>query len=92
MELSELARFFKVFGDETRLKILTKLEEGEICVHCLTSDLEMNQTAISHQLAKLRDARLVKTRREGNHIYYSLDDDHISAIIDMGKEHLEEIL
>ncbi len=92
MDLSDLARFFKVFGDETRLKILTKLEEGEICVHCLTADLEMTQTAISHQLAKLRDARLVKTRREGNHIYYSLDDNHISAIIDMGKEHLEEIL
>ncbi len=91
MELFELARFFKVFGDETRLKILTKLEDGEICVHCLTSELEMSQTAISHQLAKLRDARLVKTRRDGNHIYYSLDDTHISTIINMGKEHLEEI-
>ena len=89
-ELLELADLFKMFSDSTRIKILYDLFEGEKSVTEICDDIEMNQSAVSHQLKALRIGKLVKTRREGKAIYYSLDDDHVKTIIEMGKEHIEE--
>lgn len=90
-ELYELADLFKVFGDSTRLRILYALfEQDEYSVFGLSDALQMTQSAISHQLKVLKQARLVKSRREGKQIFYSLDDDHVRTIISMGREHIEE--
>ena len=85
-----LAAFFKAFGDSTRLLILHALSRGECCVSELASSLDMTQSAVSHQLQLLRQNRLVKYRREGKQIYYSLDDDHVYAILAAGIEHISE--
>ena len=89
-ELSDLAEFFKVFGDSTRIKILFDLFQGEKNVTEICEDLEMNQSAISHQLKILRTSKLIAARREGKAMIYSLADDHVKTIIEMGKEHIEE--
>ena len=89
-ELSDLAELFKVFGDSTRIKILYDLFDGEKNVTEICSDLEMNQSAVSHQLKLLKTARLVSSRREGKQMIYFLADDHVKTIIAMGKEHIEE--
>lgn len=86
--LYELADFFKVFGDSTRIRILTELEMGELCVQHLAEHLDMGVSAVSHQLRLLRANGLVRPRREGKTVYYSLDDDHVKKIIDSGLEHL----
>ena len=86
----DLADLFKVFGDSTRLRILCVLMEQEICVADLADTLEMTQAAISHQLRTLKQSKLVKARRRGKMVYYSLDDDHVRSIIETGREHLEE--
>ena len=86
----DLADLFKVFGDSTRLRILCVLMEQEICVADLADTLEMPQSAISHQLRTLKQSKLVKARRRGKMVYYSLDDDHVRSIIETGREHLEE--
>ena len=86
----ELADLFKVFGDSSRIRILYKLQEGEMCVQDIAEGLLMTQSAVSHQLKILKMSKLVKNRRDGKMIYYSLDDDHVSTILSMGKEHLEE--
>lgn len=88
--LDALSELFKTFGDSTRIKILYVLHEGEMCVCDIASVVDMSQSAISHQLRVLRQMRLVKTRREGKAIYYSLADDHVKTIISMGIEHIEE--
>lgn len=88
--LYDLAELFKVFGDTTRIKILCALFESEMCVCDLTALLNMTQSAVSHQLRTLKQARLVKFRREGKVIYYSLDDDHIKNIFDAGFKHVCE--
>ena len=88
--LSDLADLFKLFGDTTRMRILYALFEGEMCVCCLCDLLEMSQSAVSHQLAVLKAARLIKSRREGKQMYYSLDDAHIGAILCTGISHVEE--
>ncbi len=88
--LTKTAEFFKVFGDPTRIRILTALSEGEMCVCCLCDILEMKQSAVSHQLSVLKAARLIKNRREGKQIYYSLDDAHVGAILCTGISHVEE--
>ena len=88
--LSDLAELFKVFGDSTRIKILYDLFRGEKNVTEICADLEMNQSAISHQLKLLKTARLVTARREGKQMIYSLADEHVKTIIDMGKEHIIE--
>lgn len=85
----EMAAFYKVVGDRTRVKILYTLVDGERCVQEIADALEMTHSAISHQLAKLKDYRLVKARREGKEIYYSLDDDHVLKIFNLTLEHLE---
>ena len=81
---------FKTFGDSTRIKILYALFEVELCVGDLATILKLSQPAISHQLKVLKDAKLVKFRREGKVIFYSLDDDHVRSILSIGMNHIEE--
>ena len=88
--LYDLAELYKVFGDTTRIKILYVLFESEMCVGDLSLLLEMNQSAVSHQLRILKQARLVKSRRDGKSRYYSLDDDHIQKIFQVAFEHILE--
>lgn len=89
--LYDLADLFKVFGDSTRLKILTVLmDREELSVSDLAETLGMTQSAISHQLRTLKQSKLVKARRDGKSILYSLDDEHVRSIISTGLEHLEE--
>ena len=89
-ELLELSGFFKVFGDATRIKILCILLQSEMCVCDLAQTLNMTQSAISHQLRMLKQMKLVKNRREGKTVFYSLADDHIQTIISQGMEHISE--
>lgn len=89
-ELFDLAEFYKVFGDSTRIKILYVLFEAEMCVCDIARLLNMTVSAISHQLRVLKNARLVKQRRDGKTVFYSLADDHVRTIISMGVEHIEE--
>ena len=89
-ELYDLAELFKVFGDSTRIRILFVLFEAEVCVCDLAETLHMTQSAISHQLRILKQNKLVKSRREGKSIFYSLADDHVRSIIAQGREHIEE--
>lgn len=89
-ELYDLAELFKIFGDSTRIRILFVLFESEVCVCDLASALNMTQSAISHQLKILKQSKLVKSRREGKSVFYSLSDDHVRLIIAQGREHIEE--
>ena len=89
-ELYDLAELFKVFGDSTRIRILFVFFEAEVCVCDLAKALNMTQSAISHQLRILKQNKLVKSRREGKSIFYSLADDHVRTIINQGREHIEE--
>lgn len=86
--LYDLSELFKVFGDTTRIRIIAALLDGEMCVYHLAEALEMGQSAISHQLRILRSAGLVRPRREGKTIFYSLDDEHIEMIYNMGLAHI----
>ena len=88
--LYDLAELFKVFGDSTRIKILYALFEAELCVCDIAQALGMTQTAVSNQLRVLKANKLVKFRKEGKNVFYSLDDDHVRRIIDQGMEHLGE--
>ena len=90
IELLDLAELFKVFGDSTRIRILFVLFEAEVCVCDLAKALNMTQSAISHQLRILKQNKLVKSRRDGKSIFYSLADEHVRTIIDQGREHIEE--
>lgn len=87
----DLAEFFKVFADSTRMKIIYALMENELCVCDIANIVQTTQSAISHQLRLLKQAKLVKFRKEGKVVYYSLDDDHISQIVKKGREHIEEL-
>lgn len=89
-ELFDLAELFKVFGDTTRIKILYVLFESEMCVCDIAEVLGLSQSAVSHQLRLIKQAKLIKNRRDGKTVYYSLADDHVTTIIGMAKEHLEE--
>ena len=88
--LDELEELFKIFGDSTRIKILYALHIKEMCVMDISIALGMSQSAISHQLRVLRQTRLIRSRRDGKNIYYSLADEHVHTIISMGLEHIEE--
>lgn len=88
--LYDLAELFKVFGDSTRIKILYALFEAELCVGDIALLLGLSQTAVSHQLRVLRSSKLVKGRKEGKIVFYSLADDHVRTIIDQGMEHVDE--
>ena len=88
--LYDLCELFRIFGDSTRIRILYVLFEAEMCVCDIAALLGMTQSAISHQLRALKNARLVKARREGKTVFYSLADDHVKTIIDQGIEHVKE--
>lgn len=90
--LYDLADFFKIFGDSTRIKILYALSSAEMCVQDLAELLGMNQSAVSHQLRILKQSRVVKYRKDGRYVFYSLDDDHVAQIVAQGMEHLSEKL
>jgi len=89
-ELMGLSGLFKVLGDGTRIKIISALQEAEMCVCDIAVLLGMTKSAISHQLRILRQTKLVKSRRDGKHVYYSLDDGHVSSILTQGLEHIKE--
>jgi ArsR family transcriptional regulator len=88
--LYEVADLFKLFGDSTRLGILWALSESEMCVCDLCALLKMKQPAVSHQLKNLKQSRIVKARREGKIVYYSLEDQHIRDLLNLGMEHIQE--
>ena len=87
----DLAEFFKVFADSTRMKIIYALMENELCVCDIANIVQTTQSAISHQLRLLKQAKLVKFRKEGKVVYYSLDDEHISQIVKKEPDHIEEL-
>ncbi len=89
-ELYDLAELFKIFGDSTRIRILFVLFEAEVCVCDLAQILHMTESAISHQLRILKANKLVKSRRSGKSVFYSLDDEHVRMIIAAGQQHIEE--
>ena len=89
-EMFDIAEFFKVFADSTRIKILSALFENELCVCDIAACLNMTKSAVSHQLRILRQADLVRNRKEGKIVYYRLSDDHVRKIFEMAKEHLHE--
>lgn len=89
-KLYDLAELFKIFGDSTRIRILYVLFESEMCVCDIAELLGMTQSAISHQLRLLKQAKLVRSRREGKTVYYALADDHVRTILGQGMEHIEE--
>ena len=88
--LYDLAELFRVFADSTRVKILYALFESELCVGDIAQLLNLSQSSVSHQLRILKSSKLVKFRREGKAIFYSMDDDHVRSIIALGMEHVEE--
>ena len=88
--LYDLADFFKVFGDSTRIKIIWALFEADMCVCDIANLLNMSQSAISHQLRVLKNSRLVRYKKSGKTVYYSLNDDHIKKILELGMEHIME--
>ncbi len=89
-KLYELADLFRVFGDSSRIKILYALHDTELCVQDIANAVQLSQSAVSHQLRVLKDSKLVRPRRDGKTIYYSLDDDHVRSILSTGMEHVEE--
>ena len=87
----DMAELFKVFADSTRMKIIYALMENELCVCDIANIVKTTQSAISHQLRILKQSKLVKFRKEGKVVYYSLDDDHVAQIVMKGREHIEEL-
>lgn len=87
-EVTGLSGLFKILGDPTRIRIMWALEQSEMCVCDLSSALGMTKSAVSHQLNTLRQGKLVKYRREGKNVYYSLDDAHVNSIIEIAREHI----
>ena len=88
--LYDLSELFKIFGDSTRIKILYSLFDTELCVSDMATILNLSQSSVSHQLRILKDAKLVKFRRDGKTIFYALDDEHVRIILSLGMEHFEE--
>ena len=88
--IADLSDMFKIFGDQTRVKILMALESGEMCVCDIAAVMNMSQSAISHQLRVLKQSNIVKTRREGKVVYYSISDDHVKEIFDIAIVHVQE--
>lgn len=88
--LIELSELFKVFGDSTRIKILTALSKGEMCVCDISTAVGMTDSAVSHQLKILKNAKLVSFRRDGKTVFYSLADDHVTTILKQGLDHINE--
>ncbi len=89
-ELDRLAQTYKILGDPTRLKIVMALGGGEMCVCDLAAFLDITESAVSHQLRRLRDMSLIKNRREGQMLFYFLDDDHVADLLNVGLKHVRE--
>lgn len=89
-EIMNLSDFFKVMGDSTRLQLLLSLQQSEMCVSDLANVLDMTKSAVSHQLKALRLSKLIKSKKEGKTVYYSLDDEHIETILGMAFDHTKE--
>lgn len=89
-DLDRMAQTFKLLGDPTRLKIVMALRDVELCVCDIAAYLCLSESAVSHQLRRLKDLALVKNRREGQILYYTLNDDHVSALLDMSRQHIHE--
>ena len=87
----DLSELFKIFGDSTRIKIINVLLNDELCVNDISKITNVSQSAVSHQLRILKSSKLVKYRKEGNLIYYSLDDNHVKRIFELGCEHINEV-
>jgi len=87
-----LSEFYKIFGDQTRLRILDVLVNKPLCVNEISDILAISQSAISHQLKNLRASNLVKTEKAGKNVYYSISDDHIKIILEYGLEHISEVM
>lgn len=87
----DLSELFKIFGDSTRIKIINVLLEEELCVSDISKRINVSQSAVSHQLRILKSSKLVKYRKDANMIYYSLDDNHVKEIFELGCEHINEI-
>lgn len=90
-KLIDLSELFKIFGDSTRIKIINILLEEELCVNDISKKINVSQSAVSHQLRILKSSKLVKYRKDANMIYYSLDDEHIKKIFELGCEHINEV-
>lgn len=90
-KIIDISELFKIFGDSTRIKIINILIDQELCVGDIADKINASQSAVSHQLRILKTNKLVKYRKEGNTIYYSLDDDHVKKIFELGCEHVNEI-
>ena len=88
--IADLSDMFKIFGDQTRVKMLMALESGELCVCDIAAVMDMSQSAISHQLRVLKQSNIVKTRRQGKVVYYSISDDHVKEIFDIAIVHVQE--
>ena len=88
--IADLSDMFKIFGDQTRVKILMALESGELCVCDIAAVMNMSQSAISHQLRVLKQSNIVKTRRQGKVVYYSISDDHVKEIFEIAIVHVQE--
>lgn len=88
--VDNLTALFKALSDPTRVRLISALRDGEHCVHELVDVVGPSQSAVSHQLRMLRDLRLVKYRKEGRHVYYTLDDEHVEQLLQMGLEHVIE--
>ena len=87
----DLSELFKIFGDSTRIKIINVLLNDELCVNDISKITNVSQSAVSHQLRILKSSKLVKYRKDGNLIYYSLDDNHVKRIFELGCEHINEV-
>lgn len=90
-ELDQLSNLFKILGDRTRIAILQTLDRNEMCVCDLANVLDMTKSSISHQLATLREAHIIKSRRAGKEIYYTMDDDHITKLYELGLTHIKHL-
>ena len=90
-ELDQLSDLFKILGDRTRIAILQTLDQNEMCVCDLANVLDMTKSSISHQLATLRDAHIIKSRRAGKEVYYTLDDDHVTKLYELGLAHIKHL-
>jgi ArsR family transcriptional regulator len=87
-QIDSLSSFFKMMGDPTRIKMMYIMAEGEVCVQDLACALGVTKSAVSHQLSGLKDNRIVKSRREGKNVYYSIDDDHVSQVLSLAMTHI----
>jgi len=88
-QIDALSAFFKMMGDPTRIKMMYLMSQGEVCVQDIASALGMTKSAISHQLSGLKDGRVVKSRREGKNVFYSIDDDHVQAVLSIAMTHIQ---